>query len=58
MTNKDHTFSYIRNIVKTFLSGKSEKMVQKCLSDLGLSGDKVIFRSFETIVLVTLCGTW
>lgn len=41
------TFSYIRNIVKTFLSGKSEKMVQKCLSDLGLSGDKVIFRLFR-----------
>ncbi|VDN53535.1 unnamed protein product [Dracunculus medinensis] len=31
----------IKNIVKMFISGKTEKMVQKCLSDLGLSGDKV-----------------
>ena len=31
----------IRNIIKTFSSGKPEKMVQKCLSDLGLAGDKV-----------------
>uniref|UniRef100_A0A0M3KDE9 PH_14 domain-containing protein n=1 Tax=Anisakis simplex TaxID=6269 RepID=A0A0M3KDE9_ANISI len=31
----------IKNIVKMFASGKSDKMVQKCLSDLGLSGDKV-----------------
>ncbi|VDN07065.1 unnamed protein product [Thelazia callipaeda] len=30
----------IKNIVKMFSGGKSDKMVQKCLSDLGLSGDK------------------
>ncbi|VDM47311.1 unnamed protein product [Toxocara canis] len=30
----------LRNIVKMFASGKTDKMVQKCLSDLGLSGDK------------------
>lgn len=36
----------IRNIIRTFSSGKQEKMVQKCLSDLGLSGDKVRFLSF------------
>ncbi|KAI1723356.1 phosphatidylinositol-specific phospholipase c, X domain-containing protein [Ditylenchus destructor] len=32
----------IRNIVKTFASGKPEKMTLKCLTDLGLSGDKFI----------------
>ncbi|PAV88182.1 hypothetical protein WR25_19753 [Diploscapter pachys] len=32
----------IKNIIKTFASGKPEKMVQKCLSDLGLGGDKYI----------------
>ncbi|KAI1722922.1 phosphatidylinositol-specific phospholipase c, X domain-containing protein [Ditylenchus destructor] len=31
-----------RNIVKTFASGKPEKMTLKCLTDLGLSGDKFI----------------
>uniref|UniRef100_F1KQQ6 1-phosphatidylinositol 4,5-bisphosphate phosphodiesterase n=1 Tax=Ascaris suum TaxID=6253 RepID=F1KQQ6_ASCSU len=30
----------IKNIVKMFASGKTDKMVQKCLSDLGLSGNK------------------
>uniref|UniRef100_A0AC35TWG7 PH_14 domain-containing protein n=1 Tax=Rhabditophanes sp. KR3021 TaxID=114890 RepID=A0AC35TWG7_9BILA len=30
----------IKNIVKTFSSGKPERMVLKCLSDLGLAGDK------------------
>ncbi|KAL3079489.1 hypothetical protein niasHT_031818 [Heterodera trifolii] len=30
----------LRNIVRTFASGKPEKMVHKCLADLGLSGDK------------------
>lgn len=33
----------IKAITKTFCSGKPEKMVQKCLSDLGLAGDKVRF---------------
>ena len=41
----------IKNITKTFASGKPDKMVQKCLSDLGLAGDKVhtfdnLFTSF------------
>nr|CAD2198947.1 unnamed protein product [Meloidogyne enterolobii] len=31
----------LRNVVRTFASGKPEKMVHKCLADLGLSGDKV-----------------
>jgi hypothetical protein len=31
----------LRNVVRTFSSGKPEKMVHKCLADLGLSGDKV-----------------
>ncbi|KAK0413691.1 hypothetical protein QR680_006946 [Steinernema hermaphroditum] len=39
----------IRNIVKTFSSGKPEKMVHKCLSDLGLAGDKYV---------VTIRRTW
>ena len=30
----------LRNLVRTFASGKPEKMVHKCLADLGLSGDK------------------
>ncbi|CTQ86715.1 1-phosphatidylinositol 4,5-bisphosphate phosphodiesterase [Caenorhabditis elegans] len=30
----------IKLIIKTFSSGKPEKMVQKCLNDLGLGGDK------------------
>ncbi|PIC25219.1 hypothetical protein B9Z55_018238 [Caenorhabditis nigoni] len=30
----------IKVIIKTFSSGKPEKMVQKCLNDLGLGGDK------------------
>uniref|UniRef100_A0A914N264 Phosphoinositide phospholipase C n=1 Tax=Meloidogyne incognita TaxID=6306 RepID=A0A914N264_MELIC len=30
----------LRNVVRTFASGKPEKMVHKCLADLGLSGDK------------------
>ncbi|KAL7077403.1 hypothetical protein ACQ4LE_003243 [Meloidogyne hapla] len=30
----------LRNVVRTFSSGKPEKMVHKCLADLGLSGDK------------------
>ncbi|KIH49915.1 hypothetical protein ANCDUO_20009, partial [Ancylostoma duodenale] len=30
----------IKLLVKTFASGKPEKMVLKCLSDLGLCGDK------------------
>ncbi|KAK6037674.1 hypothetical protein COOONC_24820 [Cooperia oncophora] len=30
----------IKLLVKTFSSGKPEKMVLKCLSDLGLCGDK------------------
>uniref|UniRef100_A0AC34RK70 1-phosphatidylinositol 4,5-bisphosphate phosphodiesterase n=1 Tax=Panagrolaimus sp. JU765 TaxID=591449 RepID=A0AC34RK70_9BILA len=30
----------LRNIIKTFSSGKPEKMVHKCLTDLGLAGDK------------------
>ncbi|KAI3413707.1 PLC-beta C terminal [Globodera pallida] len=34
----------LRNIVRTFASGKPEKMVHKCLADLGLSGDKFIRR--------------
>lgn len=33
----------LRNIVKTFSSGKPERMVHKCLTDLGLAGDKVYF---------------
>lgn len=31
----------IRNILRLFASGKPERMVQKCLADLGLGGDKV-----------------
>ncbi|VDK79981.1 unnamed protein product [Cylicostephanus goldi] len=31
----------IKLLVKTFASGKPDKMVLKCLSDLGLCGDKV-----------------
>ncbi|KAL3069427.1 hypothetical protein niasHS_018152 [Heterodera schachtii] len=34
----------LRNIVRTFASGKPEKMVHKCLADLGLSGDKFVVR--------------
>uniref|UniRef100_A0A0R3RV04 1-phosphatidylinositol 4,5-bisphosphate phosphodiesterase n=1 Tax=Elaeophora elaphi TaxID=1147741 RepID=A0A0R3RV04_9BILA len=30
----------IKNIVKIFSGGKTDRMVQKCLSDLGLSGNK------------------
>ncbi|CAI4223333.1 unnamed protein product [Auanema sp. JU1783] len=29
-----------KHLIKTFSSGKSEKMVQKCLADLGLGGEK------------------
>uniref|UniRef100_A0A914DIC6 Phosphoinositide phospholipase C n=1 Tax=Acrobeloides nanus TaxID=290746 RepID=A0A914DIC6_9BILA len=35
----------LKNIIKTFSSGKPEKMVQKCLNDLGLAGDKFIVAS-------------
>ncbi|CAI5451191.1 unnamed protein product [Caenorhabditis angaria] len=42
----------IKIIIKTFSSGKPEKLVQKCLNDLGLGGDKytparVIHRSMR-----------
>lgn len=30
----------LRNIIRTFSSGKPERMVHKCLTDLGLAGDK------------------
>ncbi|CAJ0948306.1 unnamed protein product, partial [Mesorhabditis belari] len=32
----------IKNIIRLFASGKPEKMVHKCLCDLGLGGDKYI----------------
>ena len=46
----------IRSIIKTFSSGKPEKMVQKCLTDLGLAGDKVSFLSvdIESILLLSI----
>uniref|UniRef100_A0A7E4W1T5 Phosphoinositide phospholipase C n=1 Tax=Panagrellus redivivus TaxID=6233 RepID=A0A7E4W1T5_PANRE len=30
----------LKSIIKTFSSGKPDRMVQKCLTDLGLAGDK------------------
>ncbi|CAD5231893.1 unnamed protein product [Bursaphelenchus xylophilus] len=54
----------LRNIIKTFSSGKPERMVHKCLTDLGLAGDKFLVtgrvirgrwsRSFRAIYS---CGT-
>ncbi|GMR59752.1 hypothetical protein PMAYCL1PPCAC_29947 [Pristionchus mayeri] len=32
----------MKNIIRMFEAGKPEKMVQKCMSDLGLGGDKFI----------------
>ncbi|KAL3985634.1 Phosphatidylinositol-specific phospholipase C X domain family protein [Acanthocheilonema viteae] len=36
----EHQKIPIKNIVKIFSGGKTDRMVQKCLSDLGLSGNK------------------
>ncbi|KAI6189843.1 Phosphoinositide phospholipase C [Aphelenchoides bicaudatus] len=32
----------LRNIIKTFASGKPERMIHKCLTDLGLAGDRFL----------------
>ncbi|KAM3717071.1 1-phosphatidylinositol 4,5-bisphosphate phosphodiesterase beta-4 [Dirofilaria immitis] len=36
----EHQKIPIKNIIRIFSGGKTDRMVQKCLSDLGLSGDK------------------
>lgn len=41
LATNDRNCIPIRNIIKTFVSGKPERMVYKCLTDLGLAGDKV-----------------
>lgn len=46
----------LRNIVKTFSSGKPERMVHKCLSDLGLAGDKVRFLFFQCVIFSIFCN--
>ena len=50
----------LRNIIKTFACGKPERMIHKCLTDLGLSGDKVRMLSAANIVvlIVVECGAY
>ncbi|KAI6213623.1 Phosphoinositide phospholipase C [Aphelenchoides besseyi] len=64
LSTNERTKIPLRNIIRTFASGKSERMIHKCLTDLGLAGDKFLVtrrvmrsRLSRSVRALYTCGT-